>query len=91
MIKSITKAQQLEDLETASIKVVTDAVKGKEKDGKKAALAMKAMNTVAKHRQLIASDTKTKWSMVKSLTDRKQMRKYVESTQPEIKKLLSGK
>ena len=86
-----TTIKKLEELESASIAVVLNAVKGKEKDGKKAALAMKAMNTVNNHRARIASDTKMKWSMVKTMTDRKQMRTYVESTQPEIKKLLHSK
>ena len=78
----------LSTIELKAIKVLSKALDDEGTIDDKANLAIKTMNVVAKNRQTLTSREGIRFQMAKFIANETQLRKYVESTQPEIKKLL---
>ena len=52
--------------------------------------AKEALAIIAKNRQTLSAREAVRFSMVASFGDEAQKRKYVEATQPQIRKILTG-
>jgi hypothetical protein len=85
------KIQNLDNLENIAIRTLTEALDDEREVDDKVQLAMKTANMVAKNRQTMTAREGIRFSMAQSIATESQMKKYVEVTQPEVKKALNGK
>lgn len=92
MSLEITKAKQekLGELEDKSITMLMGVLDGNPVDDA-AKIAMKTLGVVAKNRQTMTAREGIRFAMARLVASPEQLKKYVQSTQPEIKKLTSGK
>jgi len=83
------KAEKLGELESKAMDVLLGVMNGALVDDQ-AKVAMQVMNTVAKSRQTLTAREGIRFSMVKHVANKEEMRQYITSTQPQIKKLVSS-
>ena len=87
-----SKAGMLDELEMASLKVLLGVLKDGKVMSDEGKVAMQALNVVGKNRQTLTAREGIRFSMAKTLArDPEQLKKYVAASQPEIRKLLTGK
>jgi hypothetical protein len=86
---SKNRAEQFDNLEGKSIEILQEYLEGRRAGGDDIKIAIQAANVVAKNRVTTTARDALKFSMVKSITDEpKVLKKYVNATQPEVKKLM---
>ena len=85
-----SKQEQMGALEDKSIEMLMGVLNGNPVDDA-AKMAMKTLGVVAKNRQTLTAREGIRFAMARMVASPDQLKKYVESTQPEIKKLTSGK
>lgn len=86
------KAKGLEEIEDLSLITIKSALKDEiGADDDKVKVAVKMMGVVAKNRQTMTNRSAIEFGMAASIADDKQLKKYIETTSPEIKKALGGK
>ncbi len=86
------KAKGLEEIEDLSLVAIKAALKDEiNADDDKVKVAVKMMGVVAKNRQTMTNRSAIEFAMATSIATEKQLKKYVEATNPEIKKALGGK
>lgn len=85
-----TKAQQFDKLEETSINLLQDYLEGRRPGGDDIVTARCVLNVIKGNRQTQTAREALRYTMVHDLSDDKVLKKYVMTTQPEIKKL-SGK
>jgi hypothetical protein len=84
------KMQKMDDFENSCLDVLLRVVKHGDDVTDMAQIAIKGMATVAKNRQTQSAKMACMAHLAQSITDDpKEFRKYVEATQPEIKRLMS--
>ena len=83
-----TRAVEFEKLEGTSIRILQDYLDGKRQGGDDVVTARVVLNVVKGNRQTDTARQAMKYGMVHDMEDPKIRRKYVEATQPDIKKLL---
>ena len=85
-----TKAEALNQLEDSAIKTLQEYFDGKRQGGDDIVTARCVMSIMKGNRQTTTAYTALKFNMVQAMSDDpKVMKKYVNATQPEIKKLLT--
>lgn len=82
----------MKKIEEKAFATLMDALGGNGGDEgmKKAGIAIKTLNLLTRREQLVLSRERMRFSMLRMFAEPKDMRKYVTSTQPEIKKLVAG-
>ena len=86
---SAVRAEQMDKLEETSIKVLQDYLDGKRQGGDDVVTARCILNVIKGNRQTQTAREALRFNMVSSMTDNpNQLRRYVEATEPEVKKLL---
>jgi len=86
------KAKKLGEVEDLSLGVIKEALNGTlASDDEKVKVAVKMMSAVAKNRQTLTHRVGIDFGMATSIATDKEMRKYIETTSPHIKKALVGK
>jgi hypothetical protein len=87
-----TAVKKLQDIETQSLKVLEEALKGKRDCDDTVTLAIKAQNMVTKNRAIATSREGMHLRLARMIAqDETQMRKYVAATYPKIKKIVGSK
>lgn len=87
---SETKAEALNKLEDSAIKTLQEYFDGNRQGGDDIVTARCVMAIMKGNRQTSTAYTALKFNMVQAISDDpKIMKKYVTTTQPEIKKLLT--
>ena len=84
------KSQLFDELETEAGKVLLDYLRGKREGGDNIVTARSVLNTMKGNRQTVTAREGLRFAMVDSLEDPDVRRKYVQTTQPDIRKLLPG-
>lgn len=86
------KAAKFDKLEETAIGIMQDYFDGKHQGGDDVVMAGRMINAIKGNRQTVTVREALRFNMVRALTDDPQvMKRYVESTQPGIKKLITGK
>ena len=86
------KAKKLEEVEDLSLDVIKEALNDTlASDDEKVKVAVKTMSVVAKNRQTLTHRVGIDFGMATSIATDKELRKYIETTSPHIKKALTGK
>ena len=86
------KAARFNKLEDTAIDIVQEYFDGKHQGGDDVKMAGQMINAMKGNRQTATVRDALKFNMVRALTDDpKAMKRYVESTQPGIKKIITGK
>jgi hypothetical protein len=84
------KAQQLDDVEAKALKILDKALETEQYDDV-AKMAMQATSMVAKNRQTQAHAAAIGFGMIQSVGTDAQIKRYVEVTNPQVKRALTGK
>ncbi|MCP5006482.1 MAG: hypothetical protein GY941_21470 [Planctomycetes bacterium] len=86
-----SRAEQLGKLEDKAIsKLLKQLEAGGDMDDT-AKMAIKALNTVRHNRRDLLTKSNLGFNMTKFVGTAEQLKKYIMSTQPEIKKVIGGK
>ncbi len=86
------KAKKLEEVESLALDVIKEALDDTiAADDEKVKVAVKTMSVVAKNRQTLTHRTAIDFGMATSIATDREMKKYIETTSPHIKKALTGK
>ena len=86
------KARKLEEVEDLALDVIKDALNDTlPSDDEKVKVAVKTMSVVAKNRQTSTHRVAIDFGIATSIATDKEMKKYIETTSPHIKKALVGK
>jgi hypothetical protein len=86
------KAKKLEEVEGLALDVIKGALDDTlAADDEKVKVAVKTMSVVAKNRQTLTHRVAIDFGMATSIASDKEMKKYIENTQPHIRKALTGK
>ena len=86
------KARKLEEVEDLALDVIKDALNDTlPSDDEKVKVAVKTMSVVAKNRQTSTHRVAIDFGIATSIATDKEMKKYIETTSPHIKKALAGK
>lgn len=86
---TVAKAKDLDEVEDLSLSIIKSALKDEiGADDDKVKVAVKMMGVVAKNRQTMTNRSAIEFGMATSIADADQLRKYVEVTNPQIKKAL---
>ena len=86
---SDSKAVQFDKLEETSITVLQDYLDGKRPGGDDIVTARCILGVLKGNRQTQTMREALRYTMVSDMADDKLRKKYINSTQPEIKKLAS--
>ena len=84
-----TKMSEIEDLSLTTIKKALDGKLAADEEQVK--VAVKMMGVVAKNRQTLTNRSAIEFGMAQCIADEKQLKKYVEVTNPHIQKALGSK
>lgn len=91
LVMGETQAQKYSEMENHALGILTEFFKGNREFGDDVKMAMQGLNIVGKNRQTLTARQGIRFSMVRAITDdAKILKKYVESTNPEMGKLLKG-
>lgn len=86
------KARKLEEVEDLALDTIKEALDGTiAADDEKVKVAVKTMSVVAKNRQTSTHRVGIDFGMATSIATDEQLKKYIETTSPHIKKALIGK
>lgn len=86
------KAGKLSEIEDISLETIKKALKSEiPADNEEVKVAVKMMGVVAKNRQTLTNRSAIEFGMAQCVADEKQLKKYVEVTNPHIQKALGGK
>ena len=86
------RAEQFDKLEATSINILQDYMDGKRQGGDDVVTARCVLNVIKGNRQTLTARDALRFSMASVFSDDpKLLKKYVTSTQPEIKKLVDAK
>lgn len=85
------KAGKLNKLEDSAIQILQGFVDGNRDCDEVVKGSLKIMNVVAKNRQTVTHRTAIEFGMATSIATEEQLRKYIEVTNPQVKKALAGK
>ena len=86
------KAKKLEEVEDLALDTIKDALDETiAADDEKVKVAVKTMSVVAKNRQTSTHRVGIDFGMATSIATDKELKKYIETTSPHIKKALTGK
>lgn len=86
------KAQKLSEVEDLALETVKDALKGTvAADAPEAKLASHTLSVVAKNRQTLTARQAIGFNMASTIASEKELKRYIEITNPEVKKALTGK
>ena len=86
------KADHMNAIEDASMDIIQQALSGKlDADGDNVKIAVKMMSAVAKNRQTMMHRGAVEFRMVMAIASEAEMKKYLEATNPQIKKALGEK
>lgn len=80
------KAKRFDVLEDKSIEIIQQGLDGNNIDDTVKA-AIKILGVVAKNRQTLTARQAINYNMARDLEDKDKLRKYIEATNPEIKRL----
>lgn len=86
---SETRSQKFDEVEKLALDVLIKALKDGGEIGDEVTIAVKTLNMVAKNRQTLTAREAIRWSMVQTLDDPIQLKKYIGFSEPEIKKALT--
>ena len=84
------KAEKFNRLEAKAIDICAGVLDGGTVD-ENAKFAMQSLKVVSQNRQTANAHEACKFGMALTIGSESELRKYVKATQPEIKKLLTGK
>jgi hypothetical protein len=84
------RADALTDLEGFAIEILRQCLSGETEMDDKASLAIKTANMVAKNRVTLTAREHIRFTMAQSIAEPEALERYVQTTQPEIKKALSA-
>ena len=87
MAKKKEKPVETQEIKEAAKKKILSVLKGETEFDNNAQLAMKFLNFTDKEEQRKQTKAKFQFTLVKSLADPEVMRKYVLSSEPNIRKL----
>lgn len=87
---SDAKAEQFDKLETTAAQKLQDYFDGKLAGGDEVTVAKTVLGIMKGNRQTATNREGLRFAMIESLGDENVRRKYIQSTQPEIKRLLPG-
>jgi len=83
------RAEQFDKLEETSINILQQYLEGKRSGGDDIVTARCVLNVIKGNRQTTTAYVALKYNMVSTVTDDpKKLKKYLDATQPEIKKLI---
>jgi len=85
------RAAQFDKLEESSINLIQEYFDGKRQGGDDIVTARCMLNVIKGNRQTLTARDALKFNMASTIADEKQLKKYIDATQPEIKRALSGK
>ena len=86
------KARKLAEVEDLALDVIKGALNETfASDDEKVKVAVKTMSVVAKNRQTLTHRVAIDFGMAILIATDKEMKKYIETTSPHIKKALAGK
>ena len=85
------RAEQFDKLEETSISILQEYLDGKRTGGHDIVTARCVLNVIKGNRQTDTARQALRYTMVSDIADGETRRKYVKATQPEIRKLLTGK
>jgi len=86
------KAERLSEIEDLAIDVIKDALNGvNDADDEQVKVAVKTVSMVAKNRQTLTNRAAIDFGMARMTSDDKELKKYVDSTNPQIRKAIAGK
>lgn len=86
------KAQKMDAIEDLSLDAIKNALEGNvPADEETVKVAVKMMGVVAKNRQTLTHRGAVEFAMASSIATEQQLKKYIEVTNPQIKKALGGK
>ncbi len=86
------KAKGLSEIEDMSLTTIKEALNNEiDADDEKVKVAVKMMGVVAKNRQTMTNRSAIEFGMASSIATEPQLKKYIEATNPEIRKALGGK
>ena len=86
------KEEKLSETEDLALDLIRDALKGTIEAGSdEVKVATKILCVVAKNRQTMTNRSAIEFGMATSIASEKQLKKYIEATNPQIKKALTGK
>ena len=84
------RCKELDELEGTAITVVKKCLEGKMPYDKVVGVAMSSMGAVAKTRQTMTSREGIRFQVIRSISSKDDLRKYVIATQPEVKRLVGN-
>ena len=86
------RAKQFDKLEETSINILQDYMEGKRQGGDDVVTARCVLNVIKGNRQTLTARDALRFNMASVFADDPAaLKRYVKSTQPEIKKLVSPK
>jgi len=85
------KADKFDKLEDGALGMMQDVIDGNRDMDDVAKGAMKILNVVAKNRQTLTAREASRFHMACAISDETALKKYVNATQPQIKKLTGTK
>jgi len=88
---SETRAAEFDVLEGSSIKILQQYLDGDRQGGDDIVTARCILSVIKGNRQTDTARQALRYAMVSDLDDPGTRKKYITATQPEIKKLLTGK
>lgn len=84
------KCERLSELEDKAIEIILDALNGHEELGDRTKLAMTSINVVAKNRQTLSHRRAVEVGVARMAFSDDELKSYLKTTAPEIKKLTSA-
>lgn len=85
------KMKKLDEVESDALDIVGNVMKDKRDVDDAAKMAIKMLSVAAKNRQTLTAREGVRFNMASCISDEKELRRYVEATQPEVKKYLKAK
>jgi len=86
------KADKMSAIENRSMDIIQQALSDQiDADSDKVKIAVKMMSAVAKNRQTMMHRGAVEFRMAMAIASEAEMKKYIEATNPQIKKALGGK
>jgi len=86
------KAKKMSEIEDMSLDTIKQAIQGDiNADEDKVKVAVKMMGVVAKNRQTLTNRSAIEFGMAQIIATEAGLKKYVEITNPQVKKAIAGK
>ncbi len=85
--KKVTKVSKPEEIKEVALSTILDVLKDNRDFDEKTQLAMKYLNYQNRVEQQQQTKAKFRFTLVKALADPETMKKYIVSSEPDVKKL----